>query len=230
MADVLPEFILFFKLLFDIIQRLAGMSRGFLQVANVILATVDSLIYIITIGGWLEEQIGALIAAMLTAATVMLLWNSAILSGLVVSLQRIGFAVINRVIPSLALYIKSMGFATATTMALTAAIATLIGVVTLGLGAVAIGAISSMANKFGLLGSNISDATSKLRDFKRLSRGAGGDNPYGFGGSGDVSRGSTGSTALTNFEINVQGDANPDTLQNQTKNANFRADRTNSTT
>jgi hypothetical protein len=230
MADVLPEFVLFFQLLFDIIQRLAGMSEGFLQVANVILFAVDAFLYIITVGGLLDDQMGALIATTLTLATVMLFWGSGVISGLIGRLTALGTAVLTRVIPALTSYTSSAVSSTIATYGLATAIATLIGVATLGIGAIAIGGITALANRFGVLGDNIGSATDKLRNFQRLSRGTDGDNPYGFGGSGDVSRGSTGSTATTNFDITVEGEADPDTLRNQTRNAMFRASRTNSTT
>jgi len=230
MADILPAFVNFFTLLFDIIQRLAGMSKGFLQVANAILLAVDAVLFLVTFGGHLEQQMGALIGTVLTLVTVMMFWGSGVITGLIARLNALGVAVLSRVIPALTSYTSSMVSSTFATYGLAGAIATLIGILTLGVGAIAIGAITSMANKFGVLSDNIGDATDKLRNFKRLSRGTDGDNPYGFGGSGDVSRGSTGSTATTNFEININGEANPDTLRNQTRNANFRASRTNSTT
>jgi len=230
MADVLPEFVVFFQLLFDIIQRLAGMSEGFLGVANAIFAAVDALLFVITAGGLLEQQMGALIATVLTLATVMLFWGSGVVTGLITKLNALGVAVLQRVLPALTSYTASVVQSTFATYGLAGAIATLIGVATLGVGAIAIGGITALANKFGVLGDNIGSATDKLRNFQRLSRGTDGDNPYGFGGSGDVSRGSTGSTATTNFTINIEGEADPDTLRNQTRNAHFRMSRTNGTT
>ena len=230
MADVLPEFMNFFALLFDIIQRLAGMSKGFLQVANAILFAIDTVLYLITFGGHLEEQMGALIATLLTVVTVMMFWGSGVIAGLISRLVALGATIVTTIIPSLQGYIASVTAAGGATYFLVGAILALIGVLTLGVGAALLGGVTALAQKFGDLGGNIGDATDKLRNFKRLSRGTDDDNPYGFGGSGDVSRGSTGSTATTNFDITIEGDADPDTLRNQTRNANFRASRTNSTT
>jgi len=229
MADILPEFMAFFHLLLNIIYRLANMSKGFLQVTNAILAAVSAVLYLITFGGRLEQQMGALIATTLTIITAMLFWGRGVIAGLISRLVSLGIAVVAQ-IPKLEAYMVSVASAGGATYFLVGAILALIGVLTLGVGALAIGGITALAKKFGVLGTNIGDATDQLRDFRRLSRGTDGDNPYGFGGSGDTSRGSTGSTAMTNFEINIQGEANPDTLRNQTRNANFRASRTNSTT
>lgn len=226
MADVLPAFSDFIQLFAAIIPHILGLSIGFLQVTNAILLFLNVLFDVITLGGALNEEIGFLIASLLTLVSVWAIWNSQLFVTAGAALAKLGTAIVGAVVGMLELA-GATGAATAAAQSLTLWTAILTGGLSLLAGLAVVGVIGGIADKFNILGSNINNATRELQNFQSVSNRVSDTNPYG---TADVpERGSLRGGGRNQVNVTVEGDADKDELQNQTKNANFRMSRTGST-
>lgn len=219
-AQAADELIIFTALLIDFLPVIFEMSIGFLTVVNAIgflVAAFGRLLAILPVG---SEAIGQFIAAGLAAVTVTLLLSRALgvqaVAGLVSAVQSLGIY-----IGALLTYIPTVSSATAATMGFALAIGLVTGGISLLLGGVA-----TLGSQFSGLSGDIDKATSSLQSFQAqrdgMTRGA---NPYA---NPEVSRGeSMGSSRFSggNVNVTVEGDADGETVRNQTHNAMYRLER-----
>lgn len=223
MAAVLPEFTRFFELVVALIPKLARMSIGFLRVTNIIIGATLALAHIAGMLGLTAERFGTLVAGILAAITALFIWNSTAIAGAVSALASLGASIIRFIGGSLVPYISSLSAATVATWSLNTALATLIGLLTLGIGTVAAAAgITALMDKFSSFKTDVSGATDALREFNRVGNRVGNDSPYGFGGEGPRRGSLSGAGGTVN--IRIEGNADRDDIDRLTNRRRF-ADR-----
>jgi len=224
----LPELMVFFGLLADMIGPLIRLSIGFLQVANGVLFLVNGMLTLIDIIPFLNEQaIGVLVSGLLAAYSAVLLFNSALIASSGTALVSMGRSIIG-LVANLAGYVGVSGSAIASTLGLAASMKILAAAIALtGIGALAV-IFGAIAGQAATAATNIDSATSSLKDFQsqQQSMSQSGVNPYRdpniTGSEG------TGSSRFSgnNVTVNIEGDADEETVRTQVDNAMFRMNRT----
>lgn len=223
LADILPAVVLFTRYVVGLIQRLAEMSQGFLQVANVLNLAFSMLMNFVNVLGISDRALGALIAVFLIAASAAAIFGSALIQQAIPGLIRSAQAAYGAAVSYYELA-AAEGIATISTVTLQKALMGLL--VTLS----AIGGIIVLANivaglaaGFGSLSTNISDATKSLRNFDSVASRMSGNNPYR---SPDLNRGEISGSSRTQNVINMNiENGDPDTLREQGNNLSWRLDR-----
>jgi hypothetical protein len=228
MADVLPALMRFGALVASILPDLLRMSIGFLEVTNALLTLVSAFFSLLDLLGVGDQLFGVIIAGTLAAATAMLLYNST----LVGAISRLGAFVLGLVKTASAegVYTAATNLATTATAILTSAVVTLIGVLTLGIGAlVAVGVTTSVvSSQFNDLTGNVNQASRSIRNFDRVSSRMSGPRADAFAPSTTPARAGSGSGG-GQVNVTVEGDADRDTVETQTRNATHRMNRTKNT-
>lgn len=227
MADVLPSFLAFLDILIDIVPSIFRLSIGFLDVVSVVLRAIEIFGDFVGMLGLSNEAIGILVASLLTAWTAANLFSLQGLKNVVLWLA----AVPGKIAPTVAAlkgYTVSALTATTATSVLTTALTALLGVVTLGLGFIALGATAEfVTDKFFNTADSINQATAALREFESAnSRFRGGDNPFG-ADSPSVRRGSVSSSGGVVLNYNYNGSSVDDAEEGarEAKNALYRYER-----
>lgn len=227
MGRVLPELTIFTALAVETIIRLVEMSEGFLLVATAIGVAISFLFDLMDFLGVSNKQMGVLIATVLTAATAYFIFSSSIMSAVIPSLAALGTKML-AAISSLTGYSASTVVATLATYGLAKAFLVLIGTLTLGIGAIvtAVGVTKALGSGFGALAGDVQSATDSLRAFKGEASGLDGANPYGAPQMqpGDVS-GSSRFGGGGGITVNVEGDADEETLREQLNNGLYWMER-----
>lgn len=226
LAMVLPPLMEFGALLAALTPHLLELSIGFLQATNGLLLLLNVFLDIITVGGMLDKQVGLLIGSFLSAYTVVLLLNSALVTTAATGLVSMGRTMI-RLASILLGYVGVSGSAISSTLGLAASFKALAAAIALtGIGALVV-IFGAIAGGAATASTEIDKATKSLKEFQRQqSRMSGGENPYKepelrrgegvgqsrFAGGGGVT-------------VNVEGNADEDTLRTQTNNALYRTER-----
>jgi hypothetical protein len=190
LAGVLRETLPLLALMFSFFGRMANplfeVSRGFLLAATAAAGLLSGLLQLLTVIPFLGEGIGIVVGALLTATTVSALF-SLVTNSATVALLRFAAGMFTKFIPSVynaiqakLAYIGVQRTAIVTTVALTVATATLIGILTLGLGPV-LGVVSS---GFTGLGNDIDSATQSLKAFNSVAGRTSGMSVGGAVGTG----------------------------------------------
>jgi hypothetical protein len=227
MADVLPALVLFGSLLASAIPQILNVSRGFLMVTNALFLLLNAFWEVITIGGLLDEQIGILIGVTLTAVTAILLWNTVMGIASSVTIPAL-ISSMSGVIATLAEYSVAVVLAALETWGLVGALAAAVGIMTLGIG-VAAGLATAMGavhDQFAQFTTGVDEASASVRNFDRTTSRVGTGGPYApsntpVRANARGSRGGSGSVVM-----NVEGDADDETVETQMRNANFRLNKT----
>jgi hypothetical protein len=203
-------------------------SAGFLAVVGGLFALIDLFAQLASILPIDARLFGALAAAMLTAVTAIAIFNSAVMQAAFTSLAALGTKVL-AMISTFTSYSASAIIAAVSTYGLAGAVLTLIGVLTLGIGAVVtLGALTAaLGDGFLNMSSDIDSATDSLKAFQRQQNrlDTNADNPYA---DPRVGRGEgTGRSRFSGSSVNVtvEGDADSETVEKQTKNAMYRLER-----
>jgi hypothetical protein len=228
LAETLPPLIKLGDALVKLAPVIFNISVGFLRVVNAIVGLFTVLGDLLSILPLTQQQFGFIVATVLTLVTALALLNTAIVSNTISSLINLGKTLIGA-IGSLSGYTSGTYLATQGTLVLANAIRTLgaiaaAAVVTGGI-AVLASTVLGIGGIFGGTSSKIDKATESLKAFDRQSRRMNnGANPYRNPdvGVGDVPTG-RGSSVV---DITVEGDADEQTVREQTKNAMYRLDRT----
>jgi hypothetical protein len=173
--EAAPELQAMGKALTNIIPAILKLSQGFLIMASGIAWALGIVGAFINILGPFGEMIGFVVGAILTVVAATSLWSTAVaaLSGTIIvdAMAAFGSYTIGAIVSAHATY------------GLAGAVLTLIGIVTLGVGAVA-----GLAGAFSLLTGEIGGARSELEKFANTQssmRGMGGDlGGSGLGGGG----------------------------------------------
>jgi hypothetical protein len=227
MADVLPALTTFGALVADMTPMILDMSIGFLRVTNAILVVIDAILWVLTVGGKFSTLLGVLIGSVLTAATVQLLWNTALLttarSGFMSVITMIG-AYVRRA----AVYVANTVMMTAATQGLAIAVLQLVGYLTLGIGAlVAVGVTANaVASQFQSLTTGVTDASQAVRNFDRTTSrvGTGGAYAPNTPQPTSMSRRGGGSSGAS---VTYQGSTDDaDEIGSKVRAANFTYDKT----
>jgi hypothetical protein len=228
MADILPQLKIAAGLVVNFIQRLIEMSKGFLDVAVIVGMTVSTILKFLSAIGLTEERLGVLIGVTLTAVTVMNILSASLWSAVIPALVTVGTRVL-ALISTLTGYSASSIVATLATMGLAKAFIVLVGAITLGIGAlVAVAGITAaLGSSFGGLTDDIDSATESLKNFRRQQqRMDGGDNPYR---NPDIRPGQNYGTSRFGsggqVNVTIEGDADDESVRNQTQNALYRMER-----
>jgi len=175
LAGVLRETLPLLATIFSLFGRMANplfeLSRGFLLAATGAAALLGGLLQLLTAIPFLGEGIGIVIGVLLTATTASALFTL-VTNSATIALLRFAAGMFTKLIPSVysaiqakLAYIGVQRTAIVTTVALTVATATLIGIITFGLGPV-LGAMSSL---FTGLGNDIDSATQSLKSFNSVA-------------------------------------------------------------
>lgn len=222
----MPELTAFTSMVIALLPHIFEMSIGFLKVTNVVLGLVNVTLDLLTAFGMLDKGMGLLIGTILAAATAWFIFNSAAIQAALSGLVKLGVAV-GMMITHLTGYTASTVMATAATYGLTSAVFALIGVLTLGAGILAAGALfQGLANRASLASDSVKDAAEQLKAFDSVAGGVSDTNPFahpelrhgsvnrapGSGGGGDVN-------------VTVEGDADEETTRTQVHNAMYRKER-----
>jgi len=215
------------------LPALVRMSTGFLQILNVLFILIGAFFRLTSALGISARGFGIVVSAALTAATAILLARTAVLSLVYQGFLTMAGAVYSYVVPATATIVSAFTSSAVATYVLTAAIASLITLLTLGAGVALIGMATSAAAKFTSLAGSVGDATSSLKEFRSVQNGLGddgfgsaGDNPYGFdpeSGDGSTSRRGSGG-GVTVFNVESSGDAEED--RSNLEHADWLAGRT----
>lgn len=225
MADILPEMVMFVGVVADMIVSLVKMSEGFLLVTAGILGTLNAFFSLIEVLPITKKQFGVLLASVLTLVSGMLILNSAIIPATISALFGLGKSLLAAVV-AFTDYTAAAFFSAAGSLAAAKAILVLVGALTLGIGALvaAVGITSALGNSFGGLSTDIDSATDSLRSFRKEQNRMSGRNPYR---DPNVQRGDFASPAGSGGDVNVtiEGDADDETVRNQTQNALYRLER-----
>lgn len=231
----LPHLIVLGSQIADMAPLLFDLSMGFLRVTQIILMFLQALLNVITIGGMFGEEVGIMIGTLLTFYSVILLSRGALVTTLLPALLRLGQLMVGAAgaimssNTTLFSWIGTAMGASGATLSLSSAMYVLAGAVavaTAGL-SVILGATAMLGARFGDVGSNIDSATKSLKEFRREAdrMDTGGRNPYR---DPDLQRGEgVGRSRFSgsNISVTVEGDANDDTVRNQTHNALYRMER-----
>lgn len=225
----LPHLMVFGARLQEMMGHLFGLSVGFLRVTNAILLFVNAFLEIITVGGMFDEQVGIIIGSMLTFYSAILLTRGALISTMIPALIKVGSYIVTYAVQLIGARAASITAAASTYGLATAmyALAGAVAVATAGLALIA-GVSSVMGSKFGGLSSDIDSATKSLKEFRRESdrMDRGGRNPYrdpdtSLGQGAGQSRFAGGG----GVNVTIEGDADRETVRNQTQNALYRMER-----
>jgi uncharacterized protein (DUF697 family) len=171
-----------------------------------------------------NEAFGAMIATVLTAASVFAILNSQIIAVAAQGLVALGMSIASA-IGSLTGYSIASSIAAASTWSLYTAIAALLGLTGVGLILVGLSAgAGALANRFGDAASNIESTTSALERFDSVAnRTEGNFNPYG-GENAPAARRSTNPSGGNTVNIETTGDRQQDS--SNARYASFRLGRT----
>lgn len=225
LAEVLGPLTVFISQVVALLPHLLEMSVGFLKVTNAILFALNVILDIITIGGMFNETLGLLVASVLAVYGAVLLLNSALFKTAFAALVSAGRSII-QLIAYLAGYLGASGSAIASTLGLAASFKVLAAAIALtGIGALVV-IFGEIAGAAASASTNIDQATQSLKEFQKQSNRLGkGNNPYADTNvqRGDVSGRSR--FAGGNVNITVEGDADAETMRNQTQNALYRMER-----
>lgn len=209
------------------IAHLFHLSLGFFAVTNAIITALNWFIQIITVGGMLREELGILVAMLLSVWTATFLLNTQLFTLAGQALVRVGLAIVTWTVQLIGARAAAITAAIAT-MGLTKAMFALAGAIALtGIGALLV-LFGGIAGGASMASSEIDEVTSSLRDLERQrSSMTGGNNPYadpdlGHGEATGRSRFAGGGSV----NINVEGDADRETVRNQSHNAMYRMERT----
>lgn len=230
LAKTLPLLIKFGEEFAQLLALLFELSLGFLIVTNAIIEAINIILDIITVFGFFGKEMGLLVGIVLALWTAYMAVNSALATFVTMIATKALFAV-----GSLIMMLAKQGVMTtivtgatwalnAAIKALTFAVITLLAVSGIGILISIFGGIASAA--FGA-SDGIQSATDALRAFEaQRSRMTGGDNPFANPdlGPGDPTGRSrfAGGGSVT---VNIEGDADRDTVRKQLQNANYRLER-----
>lgn len=186
LAETLPELLAFGSALADIVVNIMQLSVGFLSTTTYITQFIDALLFVISGFGLFEQQVGAVIGALLALITVTSMLYKLVTSqfivavhGAIMSLYEMGlasaFAAAKQQILAAANTVASLSF-----LQLAAAVA----VATAGL-AILLGIGALLSSQFLNTSSAIDEATESLREFEDVQSdldgmGAGSSNVYAF--------------------------------------------------
>lgn len=225
LADVLPPLLMVLDAFMHMLPAIMQLSVGFLLVTGAALELINAISWLLSFLPITAEQLGAVTAGVLTLYTGVLLLNSAFLQAAYGALVQFGRTML-RLLSVIAGYIGMSGQAIAATFGLAASFTALAAAIALtGLGAIAV-IFGSIANTAAMASTNIDEATRSLKAFRRQQeRMVGGRNPYADPQLG-VGEG-TGRSRFAGRSVNitVQGDADDETVKQQTHNALYRLER-----
>lgn len=225
-AEAIPAITVFVGSLMRMVPALVRVSIGFTRVATGVFAFINAIGRILSILPITTEQFGFLVGVLLVSITAVALLNSAIVSLAFNAMVALGKSVL-AAIGTLTGYDVAAFIATLSTYSLAQAVLFLIGIVTLGLGAVAAlgAAAATMGDHFKSAAGNIRGAASALDDYDSVASGTRGSgfNPYGQGGEDGASGGSG-----TSIEYNSYGGDPRDDREN-TRYLKWREGRTSGT-
>lgn len=210
----------------SLLPHIFRLSVGFLQATNLILFFGNAVLDIVTIGGMLDHMLGLVVGSLLAAYGAALLLNSALIAMAGSALVSAGRSII-QLVAYLAGYLGASGSAIASTLGLAASFKVLAAAIALtGIGALVV-ILGGIAGSAAAASTNIDRATKSLKEFQRQqSRLSSGNNPYA---DPNVKTGEgTGRSRFSGgnqVNITVEGDADDETLRNQTQNALYRMER-----
>lgn len=235
MSEALPDLVIMNRLLIGLLTRLTGMSQGFLEVANAVGIFLSFLFQLLNVMGFTNKEIGILIGFLLISITVVNLLSATFIRALIPALLQAGSYLIGMagaVLSSnttLLSYIGTVSGASLASLAFSVSLYQILAaliVVTGGVYAL-IAAVGFLSSQFADVGADIDSATDSLEDFQAQqdSMGSGGQNPYR---DPDTPLGTgTGRSRFSGGDINVsiEGDADEESVRNQTQNALYRMER-----
>lgn len=222
--DAMPAVEQFIGILRRAIPTIVELSIGFTQVANVIMTVVGGFFSLLSVLPISNEAFGAMIATVLTAASVFAILNSQMLAVAFQALVGLGVKLIAGA-AALAGYSKAAVAATIATSTLYSALVALLTLTGIGaiLAALSVGA-GALANRFGDAASNIESTTSALKRFDSVAnRTEGNFNPYS-GQNAPAARRSTNPSGGNTVNIETTGDRQQDS--SNARYASFRLGRT----
>lgn len=205
------------------LPAIVQMSIGFAQITSALFWAIGVLTKFLDILGISPRLFGLVAGAVLTAATAVSLWNTALLTTARTALVTLGTKML-ALISTYTSYSASTIVATAATYGLAKALLALIGIITLGVGiAVLTPVITSMASQFDILGNNIDSAANSMRKFDDIS---GKTNGPGFSPYGGDNPSNGGTYAGANYtEVNVESSGNDDRDKSNAKYAGWVSGR-----
>jgi len=194
LAESLPALWILGLAFAEILPAVIRLSQGFLLMSSIILGLVGMVAWLVNTFRVLAPVIGLVIGLYATLITASTLY-SIVTASAIKTMVRFAASLVMRLAPALQTAIANLiGYTISTEAAYWATVA-LISAVTLG-----VGAVSALAGGFGLLDSNIKDATKSLRKF------ANGSNALGstYFNSGSVTGGGYGSAYRDNSTTIIQ--------------------------
>lgn len=236
-ADVLPDLMILNRLLLGMVERLAGMSKGFLEVANAVGLVIQGIFGLFSVIGLSNKEVGILIGTLLVSVTAVNLLSSAMVRALIPALLQAGsymLGMAGAVLSSnttLLSYISTVIGASSVTSLFSLSLYQVLGALIAVTGGVyaLVSIVGILSSQFADIGSNVDEATKSLRDFrKEQNKVQSNRNPYrdpdlqrgeGVGSSRFAGQGSGG------ISVRVEGDADEETVRNQTQNAMYRMER-----
>lgn len=169
MADMIAETVPLLWYMFSAIGRalpaIYELSRSFLVVATALTGVFSGFMQLLNVVPFLAEGFGLLIGLTLTAVTASALYSLA-MSSVASRVLAVAAGVYKALIPSLYSAIAAEYSALTATLALTAGVSLLLGVLTFGLAPM----LGSISSQFNILGDNISGAADELKNFDQISR------------------------------------------------------------
>jgi len=154
-------------------------SLGFLRIATVLTFLITSFVHLINIVPLAAQVFGALVSVMFVAITVSAVWSLLQTQ----AAQRVGMLIvaIYQDVAALHADIAAKIGSTMATVALTVATAALLGLLTFGL----VPILGMASSQFGILGNDIDEAASSLKDFNRIAGRTSMDG-FAFDGAGEL--------------------------------------------
>lgn len=219
--ETLPALMQLGTAIADILPALIEMSVGFLRFIAGLLWAIDVFGKFLSILPISAELIGLFVAGLLTATTALALastmtsiWAGTMLASAASALLMLGRQIFTVSFWILSRYVPSALAGVGATLALTAAVGILLGVLTFGLAPV----LGAIGGQFAGMNKEIKEATKSLKRFKRTQAGAG---AFGTGTGGGGGR----YVDVTN-EITVNGGSSKEAQNAAGRRAAYRQQQT----